>query len=62
MSLRRSILRHIFSDNHDVIGVDGRLAGIGSFRGAGAFLDQYLTRHQEDWRGDDYTRFYVGPI
>jgi hypothetical protein len=29
----------IFSDSHDVIGADGRLADIGSFRGAGAFLE-----------------------
>jgi hypothetical protein len=44
----------IFSDNHDVNGVDGRLAGIGSFRGAGAFLDS-TSREQEGWRGDDYS-------
>jgi len=39
----------IFSDNHDVIAADGRAADIGSFRGAGAFLDEYLTRDQEGW-------------
>jgi hypothetical protein len=52
----------IFSDNHDVIAADGRLADIGSFRGAGAFLDQYLTRDQEGWRDGDYMRFYMGTI
>jgi hypothetical protein len=52
----------IFSDNHDVIAPDGRLANIGSFRGAGAFLDEYLTRDQEGWRDDDYMRFYMGTI
>jgi hypothetical protein len=31
----------IFSDNHDVIADDGRLANIGSFRGAGALLDEH---------------------
>lgn len=28
-----------FSDNHEVIAADGRLADIGSFRGAGGFID-----------------------
>lgn len=41
----------VFSDNHDVITVDGRVADIGSFRGAGAFLDEYLNRDsRERWR------------
>jgi hypothetical protein len=52
----------IFSDNHDVIAADGRIADIGSFRGAGAFLDEYLTRDQEGWRDGDYMRFYMGTI
>jgi hypothetical protein len=51
-----------FSDNHDVITADGRVADIGSFRGAGAFLDEHLTRDQEDWRDGDYLRFYMGTI
>lgn len=52
----------VFSDNHDVIAADGRLADIGSFRGAGAFLDEHLTRDQEGWRRGDYLRFYLGTI
>jgi hypothetical protein len=52
----------VFSDNHDVIAADGRVADIGSFRGAGAFLDEYLTRDQEGWRDGDYMRFYMGTI
>lgn len=52
----------IFSDNHDVVAADGRFADIGSFRGAGAFLDEYLTRDQEGWRDGDYMRFYMGTI
>jgi hypothetical protein len=52
----------IFSDNHDVIAADGRLADIGSFRGAGAFPDGYLARDQEGWRDGDYMRFYMGTI
>jgi len=52
----------VFSDNHEVIAADGRVADIGSFRGAGAFLDEYLTRDQEGWRDGDYMRFYMGTI
>lgn len=52
----------VFSDNHDVIAADGRLADIGSFRGAGAFLDEHLTRDREGWRDGDYMRFYMGTI
>jgi len=52
----------VFSDNHDVIAADGRVADVGSFRGAGAFLDEHLTRDQEGWREGDYLRFYMGTI
>jgi hypothetical protein len=37
----------VFSDSHDVIAADGRLADIGSFRGAGAFLDEHLTDRED---------------
>jgi hypothetical protein len=50
-----------FSDNHEVIAADGRLADIGSFRGAGAFIDEHLTS-AEWWREGDYLRFYMGTI
>ena len=52
----------VFSDNHDVIMADGRVADIGSFRGAGAFLDEHLTGNREGWREGDYLRFYLGTI
>jgi hypothetical protein len=53
----------VFSDNHDVTAVDGRVVDIGSFRGAGAFLDEHLNRDQEHgWREGDYLRFYMGTI
>src|SRR3989441_4025065 len=52
----------VFSDNHDVITADGRVADIGSFRGAGAFLDEHLTGNREGWREGDYLRFYLGTI
>jgi hypothetical protein len=51
-----------FSDNHEVIAADGRLADIGSFRGAGAFIDEYLTGDRDGWREGDYLRFYLGTI
>jgi hypothetical protein len=44
----------VFSDNHDVIAADGRVVDIGSFRGAGAFLDEHLTRGEDRWPEGDY--------
>lgn len=52
----------VFSDNHDVIAADGRVADIGSFRGASQFLDSHLSRDQDGWRREDYLRFYLGTI
>jgi hypothetical protein len=52
----------IFSDNHDVITVDGHIADIGSFRGASAFLDEYLSGDHDTWRAGDHMRFYMGSI
>jgi hypothetical protein len=52
----------VFSDNHDVMAADGRVADIGSFRGASQFLDCHLSREQDRWRREDYLRFYLGTI
>ena len=52
----------IFSDNHEVIAADGRLADIGSFRGSGAFIDQHLTSGNDWWREGDYLRFCLGTM
>jgi hypothetical protein len=52
----------IFSDNHDVITQDGRIAEIGSFRGASAFLDEYVCGNRDSWREGDCMRFYMGTI
>ena len=53
----------VFSDNHEVVAADGRVVDIGSFRGAGAFLDEHLNRDEEHrWREGDYMRFYMGTI
>jgi hypothetical protein len=51
-----------FSDNHEVIMADGRCADIGPFRGASAFLDEYLTRGHYGWCDGDDMRFYMGSI
>jgi len=52
----------VFSDNHDVVNADGRVADIGWFRGAGAFLDEHLMGNREGWREGDHLRFYLGTI
>jgi hypothetical protein len=52
----------VFSNNHDVIVADGRVADIGSFRGAAGFLVEYLTGPNDDLWSMDYCRFYLGTI
>ena len=52
----------VFSDNHEVIAADGRVADIGSFRGAARFLVEYLTGPNDDLWSMDYCRFYMGTI
>jgi hypothetical protein len=52
----------VFSNNHEVIAADGRVADIGSFRGAARFLVEYLTGPNDDLWNMDYCRFYMGTI
>jgi hypothetical protein len=52
----------VFSDNHEVIAADGRIVDIGSFRGASAFLDEYLSKTPKEMFSMDYMRFYMGTI
>lgn len=53
----------VFSANHDVIASGGRVADIGSFRGASAFLDEYASGGiRGTWREGDCMRFYMGTI
>ena len=52
----------VFSNNHDGIAADGRMADIGSFRGAARFLVEYLTGPNDDLWSMDYCRFYMGTI
>jgi hypothetical protein len=51
----------IFSDNHEVIAPDGRIFDIGSFRGAGGFIADYLNELLGESRYD-YMSFYLGTI
>ncbi len=49
----------VFSDNHDVLGPDGRRIDIGSFRGAGGFIADELNRQYGSGQYD-YMDFYMG--
>ena len=51
----------VFSDNNDVHTPDGRVADIGSFRGAAGFLADRLDRETRE-RQYDYMDFYMGSI
>jgi hypothetical protein len=52
----------VFSDNHDVIVPDGRIVDIGSFRGASAFLDEWMSGRSGATVCGDEHRFYMGTI
>jgi hypothetical protein len=49
----------VFSENHEVVGPDGRLLDLGSFRASGGFLAEVLNR-QPGAAGYDYIDFYMG--
>ena len=51
----------IFSDSHEVVGLDGCVLDLGSFRGSGDFLADVLNR-QVGARHYDYMSFYMGTI
>jgi hypothetical protein len=51
----------VFSDGHEVIGLDDRLLDLGSFRGSGGFLADFLNR-QIGGQQYDYLSFYMGTI
>src|SRR6266498_4188108 len=51
----------IFSDEHDVVALDGRIVHLGSWRGAGGFIADQLNRRRK--AGEycyDYLGFYMG--
>jgi hypothetical protein len=51
----------VFSDSHEVVGPDGRVLDLGSFRGSGGFLADTLNRQIGAVRYD-YLDFYMGTI
>jgi len=51
----------VFSDSHEVIGPDGGVLDLGSFRGSGGFLADVLNRKSETQQYD-YIDFYMGTI
>jgi hypothetical protein len=51
----------VFSNSHEVVGANGRVLNLGSFRGSGDFLADVLNR-QVGERQYDYMSFYMGTI
>lgn len=51
----------VFSDGHEMVGPDGRVLDLGSFRASGGFLADLLNR-QSDAEQYDYMNFYMGTI
>ena len=50
-----------FSNENDVVGLDGRLVDIGSWRGAGGFIAEELNRQTGESKYD-YMDFYMGTV
>jgi hypothetical protein len=51
----------IFSNNHEVLGADGRCVHLGSFRGSGGFIADFLN-DETGTRRYNYTDFYMGTL
>jgi hypothetical protein len=51
----------VFSDNHEVIDGAGRVVDLGSFRGTGGFIADFVN-HELNSRRYDYIDFYLGTI
>ncbi len=53
----------IFSDNHEVIAGDGKIYDLGSFRGSGSTIADFINEHYPLSEGGlDYMDFYMGSI
>ena len=53
----------IFSDNHEVIAEDGKIYGLGSFRGTGDTIAEFINEYYPLSEGKlDYMDFYMGSI
>lgn len=50
----------VFSDNHEVIAPDGRIADLGSARGSAGFIADWISEQQNELRRYDYMDFYMG--
>lgn len=50
----------IFSNNHEVIAPDGRIANLGSFRGSGSFIALWIEGREETDERYGYLDFYMG--
>jgi hypothetical protein len=51
----------LFSESHEVVASDGRIVDLGSFRGSGGFLADYLNQKLTTARYD-YIDFYMGNV
>jgi hypothetical protein len=51
----------VFSENHDVVGPDGRVADLGSWRGSAGFIAERLNEQTGSPRYD-YMSFYMGSL
>ena len=51
----------IFSDNHEVLDAEGRCVHLGSFRGSGGFIAEFLNDEIGEERYD-YMDFYLGTL
>lgn len=52
----------VFSNNHEVIGPDGMEYDLGSFRGTGSFLSEFIEHTYPDAPPFDYMDFYCADV
>lgn len=52
----------IFSNNHDVVGPTGEVYNLGSFRGTGSFLAEFIEQMYPDAPTFDYMNFYCADV
>ncbi len=52
----------VFSNNHEVVGHDNKIYDLGSMRGSGRFIADFLNNRNENPKKYDYIDFYMGTI
>ena len=62
LDLMGDCLWDVFSDNNDVTGPDSKVYHLGSFRGSGGFLADFLNAHYAPDYRYDYIDFYMGTL